>query len=71
MAQLLLQNRSFNRSRKGRQGEGHCKNAKKTMETQIELTKTAIELARLDNRGYHEGRNFQKPQDTKVCQKTT
>ena len=51
MAKLLLQNRSFIRCRKVTQGEGHCKNAKKTMETQIELTKTAIELARSDNRG--------------------
>ena len=52
MAKLLLQNRSFIRCRKETQGEGHCKNAKKTTETQIELTKTAIELAWLDNRGY-------------------
>ena len=51
MAKLLLQNRSFIRCRKKTQGEGHCKNAKKTMETQIEYKKTAIELARLDNRG--------------------
>ena len=51
MAKLLLQNRRFIRCRKETQGEGHCKNAKKAMETQIELTKTAIELARLDNRG--------------------
>ena len=51
MAKLLLQNRSFIRCRNETQGEGHCKTAKKTMETQIELTKTAIELARLDNRG--------------------
>ena len=50
MAKPLLQNRSFNRCRKERQGVGHCKNAKKTMETQIELTKTAAELARLDHR---------------------
>ena len=50
MAKLLLQNRSFNRCRKERQGEGHCKHAKKTMETQIELTKTVVELARLDHR---------------------
>ena len=53
MAKLLLQNRSFNRCRKERQGVGHCKNAEETMETQIELTKKAIELERLDNRGYH------------------
>ena len=51
MAKLLLQNGSFIRCRKETQGEGHCKNAKKTMETQIEYKKTAIELARLDNRG--------------------
>ena len=51
MAKLLLQNRSFIRCRNETQGEGHCKTAKKTMETQIELTKTAIELARLDNGG--------------------
>ena len=51
MAKLLLQNRSFIRCRKETQGEGHCKNAKKTMETQIEYKKTVIELARLDNRG--------------------
>ena len=51
MAKLLLQNRSFIRCRKETQEKGHCKNAKKTMETQIQLTKTAIELARLDNRG--------------------
>ena len=51
MAKLLLQNRRFIRCRKETQGEGHCKNAKKTIETQILLTKTAIELARLDNRG--------------------
>ena len=51
MAKLLLQIRRFIRCRKETQGEGHCKNAKKTMETQIEITKTAIELARLDNRG--------------------
>ena len=50
MAQLLLQNRSFNRCREERQGVGHCKNAKKTMETQIELKKTAVELAHLDHR---------------------
>ena len=49
MAKLLLQNRSLNRCSKERQGVGHCKNAKK-METQIELTKTAVELARLDHR---------------------
>ena len=61
MAKLLLENRSFNRCRKERQGVGHCKKAEKTMETQIELTKKAIELERLDNRGYHEGRNFRKP----------
>ena len=61
MAKPLSQDRSFIRCRKERQGEGHCNNAKKTMETQIELTKKAIELERLDNRGYHEGRNFQKP----------
>ena len=29
MDKLLLQNRSFNRCRKERQGVGHCKNAKK------------------------------------------
>ena len=51
MAKLLLQNRSFNRCRKETQGLGHCKNAEKNMEIEIELTKTAIELARLDNRG--------------------
>ena len=51
MAKLLLQKRSFIRCRKETQGEGHCKKARKTMETQIELTKTAVELARLDNRG--------------------
>ena len=56
-----MQDRSFNRCRRERQGVGHCKIAKKTMETQIELTKMAVEVARLDNRGYHEGRNFQKP----------
>ena len=50
MAKLLLQNRSSNRCRKERQGVGHCKNARKTMETQIELTKTVVELARLDHR---------------------
>ena len=50
MAKPLLQNRSFKRCRKERQGVGHCKNAKKTMETQIELTKTVVELARLDHR---------------------
>ena len=61
MANLLLQNRSFIRCRNETQGEGLCKTAKKTMETQIELTKTAIELPRLDNREYHEGQNFQKP----------
>ena len=61
MAKFLLQNSRFIRCRKETQGEGHCKNAKKTMETQIELTKMAVEVARLDNRGYHEGQNFQKP----------
>ena len=50
MAKLLLQNRSFNRCRKERQGVGHCENARKTMETHIELTKTVVELARLDHR---------------------
>ena len=50
MPKLLVQNRSFNRCRKERQGVGHCKNAKKTMVTQIELTKTVVELARLDHR---------------------
>ena len=51
MAKLLLQDRSFIRCRKERQGVGQCKNARKTMETQIEHTKTAIELERLGNRG--------------------
>ena len=50
MAKLLLQNRRFNRCRKERQEVGHCKNARKTMETQIELTKRVVELARLDHR---------------------
>ena len=50
MAKLLLRDRSFIRCRKERQGEGHCKNAQKTSETQTELTKTAVELARLDHR---------------------
>ena len=55
MAKPLSQDRSFIRCRKERQGEGHCNNAKKTVETQIELTKKAIDPERLDNRGYHEG----------------
>ena len=51
MAKILSQDRSFTRCRKEKQGEGHCKNAKKTMETQTEPTRTAVELARLDHRG--------------------
>ena len=50
MAKLLFQGRSFIRCRKGRRGEGHCWNAKKTMETQTDLAKTAVDLARLDHR---------------------
>ena len=63
MAKLLLQNRNFNRCRKERQGVGHCKNAKKTMETQIELTKTAVELARLDHRAnVTKAKNLRRPE---------
>ena len=62
MAKLLLQNRRFIRCRKETQGEGHCKNARKTMETQIELTKTAVDLARLDRRAnITKGENFGSP----------
>ena len=50
MAKLLLQNRSFIRCRKETQGKGPCKNAKKTMETPTDLTKTAVEFAHLDPR---------------------
>ena len=40
---------------------GHCKNAKK-METQIELTKTAVELARLDHKAnITKGENLRSP----------
>ena len=63
MAKLLLQNRSFNRCRKERQGVGHCKNATKTMETQIELTKTVLELARLDHRAnITKAENLRRPE---------
>ena len=63
MAKLLLQNRSLNRCSKERQGVGHCKKAKKTMETQIELTKTAEELARLDHRAnITKAENLKRPE---------
>ena len=63
MAKFLFQKTSFNRCRKERQGVGHCKNAKKTMETQIELTKTAVELARLDHRAnVAKAENLRRPE---------
>ena len=62
LAKVLLRDRSFNRCRKERQGEGHCKNAKKTMETQNGLKKTAAELARLDHRAnITKAENFRSP----------
>ena len=63
MAKLLLQKRSFIRCRKEGQGVGHCKNARKTMETQIEYKKTAIELARLDHRAnITKAENLRRPE---------
>ena len=62
LAKLLLRDRSFICCRKERQGEGHCKNATKTMETQNGLKKTAAELARLDHRAnITKAENFRSP----------
>ena len=70
MAKFLLQNRSFNRCSKERQGVGHCKNAKKTMETQIELTNTAVELARLDHRAnITKAENLRRPERERSVRK--
>ena len=62
MAKLLLQKRSFIRCRKKTQGEGHCKKARKTMETQIDLANTAVDRARLDDRAKNtKAENFRSP----------
>ena len=51
MPELFLVDRSFNRCRKEKREEGHCKIAKNILENRTDLAKTAVHPERLDNGG--------------------